>query len=73
LENWSTLDISVAEYLEMRVRTKRFPEQKWLLGVVISIAGLDWDLLRMEMATAPLGFEGYGQLEPSRRQGQTLQ
>jgi dienelactone hydrolase len=42
------------------MRTKRFREQKWLLDIVISNIGLDWDLLRMGMATAPVGFEGLG-------------
>jgi pimeloyl-ACP methyl ester carboxylesterase len=42
------------------MRTKRFREQKWLLDIVISTVGLDWDLLRMGMATAPVGFEGMG-------------
>jgi hypothetical protein len=37
-------------------RARRFREQKWLLDIVISIVGLDWDLLRMGMATAPIGF-----------------
>jgi dienelactone hydrolase len=44
----------------MRPRTKRLREQKWLLDIVISTVGLDWDLLRMGMATAPVGFEGMG-------------
>ncbi|MFO1281567.1 MAG: alpha/beta hydrolase [Burkholderiales bacterium] len=41
-------------------RARRFREQKWLLDLVISRVGLDWDLLRMGMATAPVGFEGMG-------------
>lgn len=41
-------------------RARRFREQKWLLDLVISKVGLDWDLLRMGMATAPVGFEGMG-------------
>ncbi len=44
----------------MRARARRFREQKWLLDLVISTVGLDWDLLRMGMATAPVGFEGMG-------------
>lgn len=44
----------------MRGRTKRLREQKWLLDIVISTVGLDWDLLRMGMATAPVGFEAMG-------------
>ena len=44
----------------MRARTKRLREQKWLLDIVISTVGLDWDLLRMGMATAPVGFEAMG-------------
>jgi dienelactone hydrolase len=41
-------------------RARRYREQKWLLDIVISTVGLDWDLLRMGMATAPVGFEGMG-------------
>ena len=44
----------------MRARTRRLREQKWLLDIVISTVGLDWDLLRMGMATAPVGFEAMG-------------
>lgn len=44
----------------MPARARRFREQKWLLDIVISTVGLDWDLLRMGMATAPIGFEGMG-------------
>jgi pimeloyl-ACP methyl ester carboxylesterase len=44
----------------VRARARRFREQKWLLDLVISTVGLDWDLLRMGMATAPVGFEGMG-------------
>ena len=41
-------------------RARRFREQKWLLDHIIATVGLDWDLLRMGMATAPVGFEGMG-------------
>jgi pimeloyl-ACP methyl ester carboxylesterase len=41
-------------------RARRYREQKWLLDVVVSTVGLDWDLLRQGMATAPVGFEGMG-------------
>jgi dienelactone hydrolase len=44
----------------MAGRARRYREQKWLLDIVISTVGLDWDLLRMGMATAPVGFEGMG-------------
>src|SRR5579864_7486856 len=44
----------------MRARSKRFREQKWMLDLVISTVGLEWNLLRMGMATAPVGFEGMG-------------
>jgi pimeloyl-ACP methyl ester carboxylesterase len=44
----------------MQGRSRRFREQRWLLDSVISTVGLDWDLLRMSMATAPIGFEGMG-------------
>lgn len=39
---------------------KRFHAQKWLLDVVISSVGLDWDQLRMAVTVAPSGFEGLG-------------
>jgi hypothetical protein len=39
---------------------RRFREQKWLLDMVISTVGLDWDQLRMAVTTAPVGFEGLG-------------
>jgi len=39
---------------------RRFREQKWLLDMVISSVGLDWDQLRMAITTAPVGFEGLG-------------
>ncbi len=39
---------------------RRFREQKWLLDIVISTVGLDWDQLRMAVLTAPVGFEALG-------------
>lgn len=39
---------------------RRFREQKWLLDIVVSNVGLDWDQLRMAVTTAPVGFEAVG-------------
>jgi pimeloyl-ACP methyl ester carboxylesterase len=39
---------------------RRFREQKWLLDIAIATIGLDWDQLRMAVATAPVGFEAIG-------------
>ena len=39
---------------------RRFREQKWLLDMVITTVGLDWDQLRMAVITAPVGFEAIG-------------
>jgi pimeloyl-ACP methyl ester carboxylesterase len=44
----------------MHSRSRRFREQKWLLDIIVSTVGLDWDLLRMATVTAPIGFEGMG-------------
>jgi hypothetical protein len=62
MEKRPTLEIleKYPENLEMPARTRRLREQKWLLDFVISTAGLEWDLLRMGMATAPVGFEAMG-------------